>query len=234
MARRRTERQQRAGRAVFALRWGRFNYDQTPESDREWLRVNCDNLVSSVVSGPCTQGLVVSTICNEAREPVLIQFLSLQLQAPVLIRDKVVFGSVWDTIDQICRNYSDVQWWVSTRRLTIDAVPPPVPEFYQIAGRLMCEMRGKNPANSRVSQTQYLEVTDRLERFTLREFLPKQSRQKLALWNQKSQTDPIRSFSQAIKAKKPAWLRRETLRVLYRAEEKFKKSRTLSMGPFVV
>jgi hypothetical protein len=234
MARRRAEWQQRAGRAVFALRWGRFNYDRTPESDREWLRINCDNLANSSIPGPCTLGFVVSTICSEAREPVLIQFLSLQLQAPVLWRGMVVLGSVWDKIDEICGNYSDVQWWVSTRRLTIDAVPPPVPEFYQIAGRLMCEMRGKNPDGSRVSQTQYLEITDRLGQFPLREFLPKQSRQKLALWNQKSQTDPIRSFSQAIKAKKPAWLRRETLRVLYRAEEKFNKSRTLSMGPFVV
>jgi hypothetical protein len=167
MARRRAEWHQRASRALFALRWGHFNYDQTPESDREWLRANCDNLVSSVVSGSCTHGLVVSTICNEAREPVLIQFLSLQLQGRVLPRDKVLFGSVWDEIDEICRNYSGVQWWVSTRRLTIDAVPPPVPEFYQIAGRLMCEMRDKNPDGSRVSQTQYLEITDRLEQFPL-------------------------------------------------------------------
>jgi hypothetical protein len=42
MARRRAEWHQRASRALFALRWGHFNYDQTPE------RVTVNGFVQTV------------------------------------------------------------------------------------------------------------------------------------------------------------------------------------------
>jgi hypothetical protein len=232
MARRKARRKRFSAREVFNLRWSRFDYDRTPQRDREWLRIHMENFVSCHIPPPSAFGLVVSTICDQATKPVFIEFLSLQLQAPVFPRGVTAFTRVWDMIDDICSDYPDLQWWISNHRLIIDTSPSPVQDFYQIAGKLMCEMRGKNPVGSRLSQVQFLEITDQLEKFPLLESLSKQFRQRLALWNQRSQKDVIRTFSQAITAKRPNWLHRETLRVLYRAEEKFRKSRSRSIGPY--
>jgi hypothetical protein len=236
MAKRKARRQQLSLRGVFSLRWNHFNYDQTPERDLEWLYAASGNFINCSIPGPCARGLVVTTICEQAGEPVHIQLLSLKLQDPVSSRGEVAFGSLWDKLDQISSNYPNMQWWISDHRLIMDTVlpPPPIDDFYQIAGRLMREMRMKNPARVRLSQAQYLEITDQLGNFRPLEFLPKRYRKELAVWNQKQQHRGIQTFSQALKAKTPTWLRREALRILYRAHEKFKKSRSPIIGPFVV
>jgi len=170
----------------------------------------------------------VTAICKKAPHTIPIDLLSLQLQAPVLARAKVVFGSAWHAIDEIAGNYPNMKWWISEQGLTMDIViPTPPPEdFDQIAGKLVFEMRQKFP-ESQLSRHQYLEIAAHLENFKVLDVLPKGPRKELAEWNQKNGKGAIQTFSQAITAKQPKRLSRETLRRLYRAHDKFKRRQSI-------
>jgi hypothetical protein len=209
--------------------WTRFSNERTPKRARQWLYDRRENHINCTVSAPCSLGQVVTAICEKALHPVPIDLLSLQLGAPVLSQPKVVFGSAWNAIDEIAHNYPNMQWWISEHGLTMDIViPTPPPEdFDQIAGKLVSEIRQKFPEQSRFSRDQYLEITPRLENFRLLDVLPKGPRKQLAEWNQKNGQGAIQTFSQAIAAKQPRWLRREAMRRLYRAHDKFKRRQSL-------
>ena len=183
-----------------------------------------DNFVNCSLPGPCRRDQIVSTICEKASIPITIQRLSTELISRVLPRGTVVFRSVWDELNSIARNYPNMQWWISDRRLIMDIVEPPRPrqEFYEVAGKLILEMRERSPESSRFSEEQWLEIASQLEEFSLLELLPKKKRAQLADWSQNNRRSAIRTFSEAIKAKQPKWLHREALRVLYRSSEKFR------------
>jgi hypothetical protein len=209
--------------------WTRFSNERTPKRARQWLYDRRENHIGCTVLAPCSLGQVVMTICEKAQHTVLIDLLSPQLRTPVLPRGKTIFGSAWDAIDKIACNYPNMQWWISEHGLTMDIViPTPPPEdFDQIAGKLVFEMRQKIPEESRLSRDRYLEIAAQLENFRVLDVLPKGPRKELVEWNQKNGKAAIQTFSQAIAAKRPRWLRREAMRRLYRAHDKFKRRQSL-------
>ena len=214
-------------RTVFET-WNRFSYDRTPKRKREWLYDRRENHISCSVPAPCSLGQVLTAICEKAQHTVPIEYLSLQLRAPVHPRGNVVFASAWDAIDRIACNYPNMQWWISGYGLTMDIVVPASPpqDFDQIAGKLVFEMRHKSPKND-LSKDQYLEIAAQLENFDIRILLPKGPREQLAAWNQNNGKGAIRTFSQAIATKQPRWLSRQTIRRLYRAHDNFKRRQSL-------
>ena len=209
--------------------WTRFSNKRTPKRARQWLYDRLENHIGCTVTAPCSLGQVVTTICEKVQHAVPINLLSPQLRTPVLSRGKTIFGSAWDTIDEIAHSYPSMQWWISEHGLTMDIVgPTPLPQdFDQIAGKLLFEMRQKFPEQSRFSRDQYLEITPQLENFRLPDLLPKARRKELAGWNQKNRKGAIQTFSQAIAANQPRWLRRQAMRRLYRAHDKFKQRQSL-------
>ena len=215
------------GRTVLVM-WSRFSNERTPKRAREWLYGRLENHIGCTVSAPCSLGQVVTAICEKAQHAVPIELLSLQLRAPVLHRAETVFGSAWDAIDEIACNYPNMQWWISEHGLTMDIVipTPPPQDFDQIAGKLVFEMRQKFPGRH-LPRNQYLEIAAHLENFKVLDLLPKGSRKELAEWNQKNGKGAIQTFSQAIAAKQPKRLSRETIRRLYRAHDKFKRRQSI-------
>lgn len=209
--------------------WTRFSNERTPKRARQWLYDHRENHIGCTVPAPCSLGQVVTTICEKAQHTVTIDLLSLQLRAPVLSRGETIFGSAWDAIDEIAHNYPNMQWWISEHGLTMDIViPSPPPEdFDQIAGKLVFEMRQKFPEESRLSRDRYLEIVAHLDHFRLPDLLPKARRKELAEWSQKNGKVAIQTFSQAIAANQPRWLRRQAMRRLYRAHDKFKQRQSL-------
>lgn len=207
----------------------RFSNKRTPKRAPQWLYDHRENHVGCTVSAPCSLGQVVTTICEKAQHTVPIDVLSLQLRAPVLSRGKTIFGSAWDVIDKIAHNYPNMQWRISEHGLTMDIVAPTPPpqDFDQIAGKLVFEMRQKFGEESCLSRDRYLEIAAQLENFRVLDLLPKGPRKQLAEWNQKNGKGTIQTFSQAIAAKQPWWLRRQAMRRLYRAHDKFKQRQRL-------
>ena len=65
---------------------------------------------------------VVEQIATEFHIPV--EYLAEDLDQPVFTRGQVVFDFVGDALDDIARNYTDMQWWVSDRGLNMDIVSP--------------------------------------------------------------------------------------------------------------
>jgi hypothetical protein len=215
-------------RETFLSRWERLCWERTDTAASSWLYRLEDNRVSCTVPAPYSLKQVVNAISEQAQEPIRIELLSPQLQAPVLPRGKTVFGSAWDEIDRIARNYPNMYWWISEHRLTMDTVVPAAPpaDFDQIAGRLVFEMRKRYPEQSRLSADQHFKIAaqlDQQKRFKPLDVLSKKKSEELAKWNQKYGNRAILSFSQAVDAKQPKWIRREILRRLYRAEEKFNR-----------
>ena len=86
----------------------------------------------------------------------------------------------------------------------------------------MFEARERRLDTGRLAKTEYKAIADQLADFKPLDYLPEKYRKELALWNQSHQKQPIRTFSDAIEAKRPDWLRRQVMRRLYRAEEKFR------------
>lgn len=217
-------------RQTFLMRWSRFSYENTPKKVREGLFDGLYNHISCSVAAPYCLGQAVTMISEQAREPFPVAWLSLELGKPVHPRGIAVFGYVWDEIDKIARNYPNMEWWISDAGLTMDIVIPTPPslDFDQIAGKLLFTMHQEFPEQSRLSKDQYLHVAAQLESFKLLDLLPKASRDKLTMWNQKNGKGAIHTVSQAIGTKQPSWLHRETMKRLYRAHHKLKEQQEYS------
>jgi hypothetical protein len=224
MKKRKPSRTQVPADRTHLVWWTRFSNERTPKTAREWLCNRLENHIGCTVSAPCSLGQVVTAICEKAQHAIPIELLSLQLQTPVLSRALVTFGSAWNEIDKIANNYPNMKWWISERGLTMQVVipPPPPQDFDQLAGKLVFEMRQKFPKRS-LSRDQYLEIAAQLDNFNVLDLLPKGPREELAAWNEKNGQGAIHTFSEAIAAKQPRGLGRETIRRLYRAHDKFKR-----------
>ena len=215
-------------RLTFSLRWKRLNWERTDKPARRWLYSRQDNLVSQTFPASVSFEDVLVTICRDADEPIRIDRLSPQLRGRIGVRGKTVFRPFFDVVDQIARNHENMYWWIAGNGLSMDTIlPTSLPEdFDQVAGRLVFEMRQRFPNRSRLSREQYSEIAtrlDELKRFKPREVLSKSRGKELADWNQKYGQRAILSFSKAIDAKQPSWIRREILKTFYRATEKFRR-----------
>jgi hypothetical protein len=118
-------------------------------------------------------------------------------------------------------------WWLSDDGLTIDTiVQTPLQDFDYIAGRIVFEMRQKFPEQICLSKEQHLEIAaqlDELKQYRPIDVLPGDPRKELAAWNQKNGQKAIDTFVKAVNAVQPRGVHRQTLKRLYRAEEKFKR-----------
>ena len=136
-------------------------------------------------------------------------------------RAKVIFGSAWDYLDEIALGYPNYYWWFSEKGLCMEVLPPEPPDFYQLAGSLVSEARIRLGTH-RLPEQEYRNIAVQLSKFPLLECLPAKSRQVLADWNQKHPIRAIKTFEAALESKQPRGIRREVLRCLYRAAQKFK------------
>ena len=217
----------RGGLRKFAeRRWRRFKWERSDRKKRDHLvRELCSRVVSFTLQAPWSHRLVIETICKQAG--LATDILSPQIEKAIGVRGKTVFGFAGDEIDKIARDYDRVFWWLSTRGLTLDKIPWSTPEdFDYIAGKLMFEARRNSRVGKYLTRADYLAIAGRLDafgKFKPIELLTLSRRKELALWNQQNNRNPITTFSQAMNAIKPPWLRERIMKKLYRAEERFKK-----------
>jgi hypothetical protein len=101
--------------------WSHFNLQQTLNSGGQHLYENLipDNFVAFTVPAPCSMLKVVAAITERSTNPIPIDFISDELKQPVLLRGKVLFGNTGDCIEQVLDNYSQMEWWFTSKGLTI-------------------------------------------------------------------------------------------------------------------
>lgn len=216
--------------------WSRFEGERTCRAgfsrlEQDWRN---GNYVSCTIPAPCTHKDIVEQVAAKSVRPIPIDALPPVLSTTVLSRGVAIFGPPWNEFDRIAKNYPDLCWWLTEKGLRIDKVSEPAsdePIFYQIVGALMLEARSRWPGKNRLPPTEYKAITDQLADFKPLEYLSKEDRKKLADWNQKHPNRAFHTFSAAIEAKKPDWLRRAVQRCLYRAAEKFSKEIGLPFVP---
>ena len=101
--------------------WSHFNSQRTIDSGGQHLYENLipDNFVAFTVPAPCSMLKIVTAITERSTNPIPIDSMSDELAQPVLPRGKVLFGSTGDCIEQVVDNYSQMEWWFTSKGLTI-------------------------------------------------------------------------------------------------------------------
>ena len=222
------QRSKKATRSrILASRWKRLSYEKTVSTGglRLFRSLIGGGFVSFAVSAPCTDRDVAEQIALNSVPVIPIDLLSAELSEKSLSKGRTMFGSPWKYLDRIAESYPNLFWWISEKGLRMEVLPKPeprIPTFDQVAGKLMFEARERCLKTGPLAKIDYKAITDQLEDFRPLEHLPKEYRKQLALWNQSNQKRPIRTFSEAMETKRPPWLRRQVMRRLYRAEEKFR------------
>ena len=230
MTQKRTSRRSKRAAARRVPTGERFSHKRTASAGGLKLFRNLigNNHVSCTVPAPCTHRDVVEQIARKSQPVIPIDLLSPELSKTTLPRGRTIFGSPWERFDNIARNYQNLFWWISEKGLRMEVISEPdqvAPTFEQIAGKLMFEARERRLKNGRLPEAEYKTIADQLGKFKILEHLPRKYRNELGPWNQNNQTRAIHTCSAALEAKNPRWLRRQVLRCLYRAEDKFRAAR---------
>jgi hypothetical protein len=62
---------------------------------------------------------VINAIAEHSAKPFSIDAVAQELDQPILSRGNTLFGETGNCIDQVVENYPGVQWWFTSKGLTI-------------------------------------------------------------------------------------------------------------------
>jgi hypothetical protein len=220
-------------------RWSRFSAEQTTKTHGRKLYRDLilNNVVSCSLAAPCTHRDVVKQIARQSWKYIPIEFLPTILQNSVHSRGRTFFGFPRDYFDKIACNYARMRWWVSELGLNMKVIAstgPSVPEFDELAGRLMAEARSQRLSNGRLPLAEYNKIAVALDEagFRLQNHLERAFRRKLADWNQKHPNQAIHTFYAALDATIAlpvlSVLRRGVQKRLNRAESRWERLNKMS------
>jgi hypothetical protein len=220
-------------------RWSRFSAEQTSKTHGRKLYRDLilNNVVSCSLTAPCNHRDVVEQIARRSRKNIPIEFLPKILRHTIHLRGRAIFGFPGNYFDKIACNYACMQWWVSERGLNMKAIAsagPSMPEFDELAGRLMSEARSQRLTNGRLPLGEYNKIAAALDRagFKLQNHLEHAFRRKLADWNQKHPNLAIHTFYEALNAmiapRLLSVLRRGVQKRLNRAESRWERLNNFS------
>jgi hypothetical protein len=176
------------------------------------------NHVSVTVAGPCSLREVVERIAASAEVPIPIGFLSSRLDAVILRRGLVCFGTAGDLFDEATQGLDRMEWWLSDSGLNIDVVQSSLGRFDEVAGRLV----GEKWTGGLLKEA-LLKIADEIDRagFKLKIELQPAQWKAIAEYNQRNTKTPVKTFLHA--ARHPL-LSRQVRRRLYLARQRYESS----------
>lgn len=207
------------GRQWNPLLWEHFSTEKTPPKSRSLI---LDNFASLTVPAPCTLRDVVEQIAKQSRNRIPIESLSDELNQPVLLRGKTIFGSPGDQFDQIAANYTNMQWWISGNGLNMAVVTPEAAQLSDF-NRLSGGPAMSKEKNGRLSKDAVLEIAKAIDEagYTLQKELQPAQWKPIARYNQTYSTRAIKTFEKAVENSK---FIRCVRRRLYVARDKYRKA----------
>jgi hypothetical protein len=190
------------GACCLPWMWGAFNKSRSAQGKQLFLEQILDNIGNLSVPAGSSHFTLIEELAARAQPRIAIEGLSEELKRTTFPRGNTVWEFVGNILDQIVRNYPDLEWWISEKGLNIGAKLPPkssLSKFDELAGRLLAEAR-KRHAGKYLPRAEYGAIARALDEAGMKplDHIAGRARQQLADWYKMHPRSAFKTFEVAL------------------------------------